>query len=140
LVGWEPEYFEGKTQYKFAHIGSRTALRAHCHTSASGLVLKWEIDLTKTPILYWPWRVDCIYPGLDEETKAGDDYPARIYVIHNGGWLKWRSRAIDYVWSSSQPVHKAWPNAFVIQAMMAAVRSSPPAAARAVVYAMAQHA
>jgi hypothetical protein len=104
-------------------------------------VLKWEIDLTKTPILHWPWRVDCIYPGLDEETKAGNDYPARIYMIHNGGCLEWRSRAIDYVWSSSQPVHKAWPNAFVIQVMDGSGSFGPTGAARrAVVYAMAQRA
>jgi hypothetical protein len=29
--------------------------------------------------------------------QAGEDYPARVYVIHVGGLLKWRSRAVDYV-------------------------------------------
>jgi hypothetical protein len=90
-------------------------------------MLKREIDLPKMPILHWPWCVDCIYPVWMKKPKQVMITWRRIYVIHDGGWLKWRSRAINYVWSSSQPVDKAWPNAFVIQAMMVAVRSGPPA-------------
>jgi hypothetical protein len=127
LSGWESESFEGETEYDFVKIDGRTALRARCDASASGLVFQQQIDLTKTPVLHWSWRVDEVYPGLEEKTQAGDDYPARIYVIHDGGWLKWRSRAINYVWSSAQPAGETWPNAFVSQAMMVAVQSGPPA-------------
>lgn len=128
LSGWETESFEGETQYDFIEIDGLTALRAQCDGSASGLVFQQEIDLTRTPVLNWSWRIERIYRGLNEKTESGDDYPARIYVIHDGGLLKWRSRAINYVWSSSQPSGKTWPNAFVGQATMVAVRSGAPAA------------
>lgn len=126
LDGWESESFAGETDYRFVWIDDRTALRAQCDGSASGLVFEDEIDLNETPILHWSWRVDGVYPGIIETTKAGDDYPARIYVIHDGGLLKWRSRAVNYVWSNSQPVGDTWPNAFVGQAMMVAVQSGAP--------------
>lgn len=127
LTGLEPESFEDETRDRIVSLDGRRVSHAQCDASASGLVLKREIDLTQTPILHWSWRVDRVYPGLEEKIKAGDDYPARIYIIHDGGWLKWRSRAVDYVWSSSRPVGESWPNAFVSQAMMVAVRSGPPA-------------
>lgn len=129
LSGWETESFEGETQYDFTEIDGRAVLRAQCDGSASGLVFQQDIDLTKTPVLNWSWRIERIYRGLNEKTKEGDDYPARIYVIHDGGLLKWRSRAINYVWSSNQPVGETWPNAFVSQARMVAVRSGAPAGA-----------
>jgi hypothetical protein len=47
--------------------------------------------------------VDHVYKGLDGRTQAGDDYAARIYVIHDGGLFAWRTRAINYVWANSQP-------------------------------------
>jgi hypothetical protein len=85
------------------------ALRAQRNDSASGLV--YRDHLTKTPVLHRSWRIDGLHPELAEKTEAGADYPARIYVIHDGGWLKWRSRVVDYVWSSSQPGGEIWPNA-----------------------------
>jgi len=127
--GWETESFAGETHCDFADMDGKIMLRARCDASACGLVYQQEIDLARTPVLRWSWRVEHVYRGLDEETEAGDDYPARVYVIHDGGLLKWRSRAINYVWSSSQPVGETWPNAFASQAEMVAVRSGPPARA-----------
>ncbi len=126
LSGWETESFEKETQYGFTGASGRTVLRARCDASASGLVYQQEIDLTRTPVLHWSWRIEHVYRGVNEKTEDGDDYPARIYVIHDGGLLKWRSRAINYVWSSNQPVGETWPNAFAGQAEMVAVRSGPP--------------
>jgi hypothetical protein len=122
LAGWTSESLAGETDYRFVQVDGRTALRARCNASASGLVLPQEVNLTKTPSLHCSWRVEDVYPSLNEKMQAGEDYPARVYVIHDGGLLKWRSRAVDYVWSSSQPFGAKWQNAFVSQAMMVAVR------------------
>ncbi len=61
--------------------------------------------------------------GNNERTKDGDDYSARVYVVVSGGVFFWRTRAINYVWSSNQPVGTSWPNAFTDNALMLAVRS-----------------
>jgi hypothetical protein len=62
---------------------------------------------------------------VDERSKAGDDYPARLYLVISGGVLFWRTRALNYVWSSHQPVGTSWPNAFTGNARMLAVESGP---------------
>jgi hypothetical protein len=80
--------FEGETDYRFVNIDGCTALRALCDASASGLVLRRTINLSKIPVLNWSWRIDNIYPDLSERTRAGDDFPAGIYVVHDGDVFK----------------------------------------------------
>jgi Protein of unknown function (DUF3047) len=123
LTGWEPEVFHGKTAYDLVRLNGQTVLRAQSDKSASGLVRRVRIDLVRTPVLHWRWRVENVLRGVDERTKAGDDYPARVYVIFSGGLFFWNTRAINYVWSNNQPAGTVWPNAFTAGAQMVAVES-----------------
>lgn len=123
LGGWSPQKFSGQTQYQFQTINQQTLLQANSQASASGLVRKLRIDLQKTPILNWSWRIDNTLPGLNEQSKAGDDYAARLYVVVDGGLLKWNSKAVNYVWSSNQVRGASWNNAYLPDnAKMIAVR------------------
>lgn len=123
LAGWKEKSFQGATKYEISSDGTRTALRAYSHGSASYLIKKVSVDLSKFPVLNWSWRTDSLLDGLDERTRKGDDYPTRIYVVFSGGTLFWRTRALNYVWSSSQPRGTIWPSAFSDNSMMIAVRS-----------------
>lgn len=123
LSGWEEKSFVGNTRYEIVDTEQGKALHARALGSASGMFKKVRIDLTRTPWLHWSWRVDKTFAGNDERSKAGDDYPARVYVVVDGGMFFWRTRAVNYVWSSNQPVEASWPNAFTGNAMMIAVRS-----------------
>ncbi|MDN5938373.1 MAG: DUF3047 domain-containing protein [Salinisphaera sp.] len=126
LGRWETESFRGETEYGLVTVNGHTLLRAHCDATASGLYRELEVDLTTTPVLPWAWRVAGVYQGLQEKTKAGDDFPARVYVVDSGGWFVWRTRAINYVWASGQPVGSHWLNPFAEQAMMVAVEAGAP--------------
>lgn len=122
---WEEQVFKGKTEYTFTSgkKGER-ALLVRSDASASGLHKKMPIDLTKTPYLNWAWKVDNTLKGLDETTKKGDDYPARLYVVVSSGWKFWKSEAINYVWSSSERAPNAsWLNAYTENVIMVAVDS-----------------
>lgn len=127
LDAWKHKSFAGETDYRLVGNGQTRALEATCDASASALARRTSVDLSQTPILRWQWRVDHVYTGLDGRTQAGDDYPARIYVIHDGGLLAWRTRAINYVWGNTQPRGSHWPNAFTDKAMMVALQSGAPA-------------
>ncbi|WP_158590567.1 DUF3047 domain-containing protein [Salinisphaera sp. LB1] len=127
LAAWEHKSFKGETRYRLVGHGNARTLEATCDASASAIALRRKVDLRRTPVLRWEWRVDHIYPGLDGTTRAGDDYPARVYVIHDGGVMLWRTRAVNYVWANSEPRGAHWPNAFTDKAMMVAVQSGPPA-------------
>ena len=122
---WEERVFEGKTEYTFTSgkPGER-ALLVRSTAAASGLYRKMTIDLTKTPYLNWAWKIDNTLKGLDETTKKGDDYPARLYVVVSGGLKFWKSEAINYVWSSTErPANASWPNAYTESVVMVAVNS-----------------
>ncbi len=125
LKDWKHKKFKGKTQYEIVTIKGKTILRAQSLSSASGLFKERRIDLRKTPYLNWSWRIENRLGKLDEQNKTGDDYAARVYVVIDGGWTFWNTRAINYVWSGNSIKGKIWPNAFAGEnAMMMALRTS----------------
>lgn len=126
LSGWKEHSFEGHTSYQLVDEEGKQSIKAVSIGSASGLVKKVSISLDKTPYLYWRWRVDGVLDGPNERSKQGDDYPARIYVVNDGGWTPWRTRSINYVWSSGQVEGSVWPSAYTDKSMMVAVRSGSP--------------
>jgi hypothetical protein len=123
LASWKQRSFAGDTLYQLESVDGPAVLRADSRGSASGLYREVDVDLQQTPILNWSWRVERLFQGNDETTRAGDDYPARVYVVFSGGMWFLRTRAINYVWSSHQPVGAQWPNAFTGNARMMAVDS-----------------
>lgn len=123
LSDWQKKAFAGETRYSLEKSDGRLALRADSSAAASGRYREVNVDLNKTPILNWTWKIGGILTGNDERTRAGDDYPARVYVVFSGGVMFWRTRAINYVWSNKQPVGNSWPNAFTSRAHMIAIAS-----------------
>ena len=125
LKGWKNKEFKGKTQYQIVRMDGKTVLRADSENNASGLFKEQRIDLRKTPYLNWSWRIENRLGKRDEQKKTGDDYAARVYVVIDGGWTFWNTRAINYVWSGNSTKGKIWPNAFAgDHAMMLALRSA----------------
>lgn len=125
LTGWKNKEFKGQTQYQIAKIDGVQALKADSNAAASGLFYEQRIDIQKTPIMNWRWRIENRLGNIDEQTKSGDDFAARVYVVKSGGLVFWNTQAINYVWSRSSPKDKTWPNPFAgDHAMMVAVRSS----------------
>ncbi|SDH44148.1 DUF3047 domain-containing protein [Nitrosomonas sp. Nm132] len=123
MNGWQKKSFSGETRYSLDNSDGQLALRADSSATASGCYREVSVDLNKTPILNWIWKVGGILTGNDERTRAGDDYPARVYVVFSGGVMFWRTRAINYVWSNQQPIDSRWPNAFTDHAHMIAIES-----------------
>lgn len=126
MLDWERRDFTGQTHYQLVQHAGQTMLEAQCRGAASALYLEQTIDLRQTPILEWSWAVDSVFTGIDETQKSGDDYPVRLYVVKDGGLLAWRTRAVNYVWSSHQPAGQSWRNAYARQAQMLALRSGAP--------------
>jgi hypothetical protein len=123
LHGWEEKSFKGNSRYRLVEGEQGKVLHATTRGEASGLFKEVDIDLDKTPYLNWSWRVENVLSQNDERSKDGDDYPARVYVVVSGGILFWKTRAVNYVWSSNQAAGSHWPNAFTDHAQMLALRS-----------------
>ena len=123
LDGWEHKSFKGETRYQLQILDGVMVLKADSQGAASGLFKEQRIDLEQTPFLNWSWRVANHLDGLNEQSKAGDDYAARIYVVVKGGLAFWQTKAINYVWASNTAKDTVWPNAFAgDHAMMLALR------------------
>ena len=69
------------------------------------------------------WKIENTFENINERTKEGDDYPARLYVVFSGGLFFWQTKALNYVWSSNEEVGVSWPNAYSSNAVMIAVQS-----------------
>ena len=113
LSNWESKSFVGTTNYSIVDMDNIATLKAESHASASGIAKEKKIDLKKTPYINWSWRIDNKLPELNETTKKGDDYSARLYIVKDGGWTPWNTLALNYVWSSNQDIGRKWDNAFV---------------------------
>ncbi|WP_242458039.1 DUF3047 domain-containing protein [Halomonas sp. YLGW01] len=122
MAAWPTRSFEGETDYRLVELDGERVLKARARGQASAKYLEQEVDLSRTPYLHWCWRVSSTYEGLDETTKAGDDYPARVYVARKTGWLPFQVQSVNYVWSSSQAADSAWPNAFTDRAQLLALQ------------------
>ena len=72
--------------------------------------------MKKTPWLSWRWKVEAPLQGNDETAKRGDDFIARVYAVHDGGWALWRTRSVVYVWSNGLSAAESFPNAYTRQA------------------------
>ena len=62
-AGWEPLTFPKiphHTDYELVKDGGGIVVKAVSKAAASGLTRKIAIDLKKTPILQWRWKVDNI--------------------------------------------------------------------------------
>ena len=125
LSSWKEKSFKNTTVYKIVESDKGMVLRADSNGSASGIYRKINIDLVKTPCLIWSWKVNNILHELDETTKSGDDYPARLYVVFSGGLYFWQTLALNYVWSNGRPISSAWPNAYKKSSINIAVQSGP---------------
>ena len=84
LENWRPLFFPKIPQHSVYTVetqGDQHHLRAESDASASALVYKKEFNVYDYPQIRWRWKVDRVYRKGDIHTKAGDDYPIRIYVV-----------------------------------------------------------
>lgn len=124
LSSWKEKSFVGNTTYDLVEVQSGVSvLKASANETASVLYKEMVIDLTDTPWLEWSWKVESIYENINEKARDGDDYPARLYVTAQIGFLPWDSIAINYVWSSNQPINSAWQSPFTDKSMLVSVQS-----------------
>ncbi len=95
---------DNKTTYSVGSNENGNYLKAVADNAASGLGKEIKIDLNKTPFINITWKIEKDIPGIDETTKKGHDFAARVFVIKKTGATPLSNRAINYVFSSNQDV------------------------------------
>lgn len=124
LGAWKEREFAGHSEYRLHRFANgQRALHATTDSKASVLYREVKIDLTKTPWIEWYWNVERHYPGINEKSKAGDDFPARVYVVAKTGPFPWQTLAVNYVWASNLTEGDSWRSPYTEKSAMIAVRS-----------------
>jgi hypothetical protein len=120
------------TNYEAVSEAGASVWRARAECSASAVYVPNEtVDLRRTPILRWRWKLEQGVDVADERVKAGDDFAARVYVMfefdeENAAWWEPAARAlagrwygevipgkaINYVWAARAAVGSRWKNPY----------------------------
>ncbi len=101
-----------KTVYTLGNNENGIFIRANANNSASGLGKEIKINLNKTPFLNITWKVEKDLRGIDEESKKGHDYAARVFVVKKTGATPLSNRAMNYVFSSNKDINSYHPSPF----------------------------
>lgn len=132
------------TQYRVISWDGVSAVEAVANASMALLARPLAVDLARTPVLCWRWRVDAPLKTADMATKSGDDYAARVYVAFSlppdAMSLATRAKlalargiygdhvpdaALNYVWDNRYPIGTQRPNAYTERSRMIVLQSEP---------------
>ena len=94
-----------KTKYTIGKNENGNFLKAVANNSASGLGKEIKINLNKTPYLNITWKVEKNLNGIEENSKKGHDYAARVFVVKKTGVTPLSNRAMNYVFSSNNDIN-----------------------------------
>jgi len=108
------------------------AVLAESRCAASALVYPLAgLDVARTPVLHWRWKIVHPLQVEDERRRRGDDFAARVYVMFDfeparaSFWDRMQralatklygaelpGNALNYVWTAGQPRGARWDNPF----------------------------
>lgn len=151
-AGWKVERLSDQfpaTEYKQRNWDGVNAIEATAVKSMALFGRTLAVDLEKTPILCWRWRVDAPLANADLNTKAGDDYAARVYLTFTvpREALSFATRtklslarsiwgpqvpdaALNYVWDNKYPIGTSKPNAYTDRTQMLVIETGVTNAGR----------
>ncbi len=147
LDDWQPYTFPNikkHSAYTIEKNGEGSFLRAESNASASGIVYKDSFSVTEYSHARWRWRVKNLYAKADPHTKAGDDYPVRIYVmfeydpakagfgdqvLYSLAKMRFGENvpfsSLSYVWSSRETGERLFSSPYTDKAKMVVLRAGP---------------
>jgi hypothetical protein len=142
---WEPLTFPkigNHSRYSLIKGPGQTVIKAQSDRSASGMIRRLRINPQQYPILEWSWKIDAVLDKGDVTRKAGDDYPARIYIAFEldpetaSWWQRLQHKtaslaagkelpgtALNYIWANKAPVGTFVPNPYSQEVIMVVVQS-----------------
>ena len=103
---------DNKTIYTVGSNDNGNFLKAVADNAASGLGKKVKIDLNKTPFINITWKIEKDLQGINENSKKGHDFAARVFAVKKTGATPLSNRAINYVFSSNSVVSQSWPSPY----------------------------
>ena len=70
-----------QTRYSLVRDADTTVLRADAEASMASVMHPLNFDPRDYPVVKWRWKITHLLRKSNLATKAGDDFPARFYVL-----------------------------------------------------------
>ena len=99
---------KGETTWTLGSNESGNFIKAEAEGVGSGLGKEVLINLNKTPIINITWKIEKDLSGINENSKKGHDFAARVFVVKKTGSTALSNRAVNYVFSSNNEIGKYW--------------------------------
>ena len=103
---------DSKTKYSLGSNENGNYLRGEAENAASAIGKNIKIDLSITPYINITWKIEKDLSGINENSKKGHDYAARVFVIKKTGVTPLSKRAMNYVFSSNNEINNNWPSPY----------------------------
>ena len=103
---------KGETTYTIGSNENGSYLKAEATGKASGLGMEKIIKLDETPYINITWKVEKDLSGINEKSKKGHDYAARVFVVKQTGVTALSKKAMNYVFSSNNKIDENWRSPF----------------------------
>lgn len=142
---WEVLKFpniDNLSSYQLVQASGQQVVKAETSNSASGLIARIRVEPDDKLMLRWRWKISSVYEDGNARSKAGDDYPARIYVAFEfepdkAGFFERAKRkaaalvfgeelpgnALNYIWANKLEQGALVANPYTDTTMMLAVES-----------------
>jgi len=126
----EQSLFSKPTVYRVTRDKSKPVLHAISQSANSGLLRELKLSPADYPVrLRWQWKIaQTLDAEASEKTRSGDDYVARICLVFETSIIPLRTRSIQYVWSSREPVGASYRSPYSKQVGMIVLQSGDQAA------------
>ena len=130
---WQPRH----SIYESGTDSGQPQIRIESDNASSGLEYRQAFETYATPILSWSWKAMNVLTKGNAETKAGDDYAVRVYLMfpyderHLSGAERLRygfikgllgyypaSEILNYVWANRLHTRNPIRNAYSSQGVM----------------------
>ena len=103
---------DSKTKYSLGSNENGNYLRGEAENAASAIGKNIKIDLSITPYINITWKIEKDLSGINENSKKGHDYAARVFVIKKTGVTPLSKRAMNYVFSSNNEINNNWSSPY----------------------------
>ena len=108
---------KGETTWTLGSNESGKYIKAEAEGVGSGLGKEILIDLNRTPIINITWKIEKDLSGINENSKKGHDFAARVYVVKKTGSTEHTNIALNYVFSSNEIKQSSWTSPYTKQSV-----------------------
>ena len=103
---------DSKTKYSLGINENGNYLRGEAENAASIIGKDIKINLSITPYINITWKIEKDLSGINENSKKGHDYAARVFVIKKTGVTPLSNKVMNYVFSSNNEINNNWPSPY----------------------------